>query len=59
MEPKVKYIKPDAFLVGVPARDLTPEDWDVMSDEQRAACIDSGAYELVTAEATARADKGD
>lgn len=29
---------------GVPARDLTPDEWAAMTDDQRAALLRSGLY---------------
>jgi hypothetical protein len=29
---------------GVPARDLTEQEFEALSDEQQKACIDSGLY---------------
>lgn len=42
-----KYIHPEAFLAGVPARDLTDQDLEVMDSEQIAAVQKSGLYEEV------------
>jgi hypothetical protein len=40
----VRYVMPGMFVLGVPARDLAPEEWIGLSDEQRAAAIGSGAF---------------
>jgi len=40
----VRYVMPGTFVLGVPARDLAPEEWIGLTDEQRAAAIGSGAF---------------
>jgi hypothetical protein len=32
------------FFPGIPARDLTPEEWAALTDKQRAALTASGLY---------------
>jgi hypothetical protein len=42
-----KYIyqgKDGQNVSGVPARDLTEDEFEALSDEQKNACIDSGLY---------------
>ncbi len=38
-----QYVGP-GFLPGIPARDLTSEDWDHMDEAQRSAVRMSGLY---------------
>ena len=38
---------PDTYIDGVPARDLTEEDWQALNDEQQAAVEASALYERV------------
>lgn len=41
----IKYTgKHGEYLTGIPARNLTDEDWSELSKEQRKAAIDSGLY---------------
>lgn len=40
----VRYMAPGTFVLGVPARDLSAEEWIALTDEQRAAAIGAGAY---------------
>lgn len=35
-----------SWVMGVPARDLTTEEWVGLSDEQRAAAVGSKLYEI-------------
>lgn len=33
-----------AWVGGVPARDLTPDEWDALTDDQRLICTATGLY---------------
>jgi hypothetical protein len=37
---------PAEHIEGVPARDLSAEEWSALADEQREAALSSGLYEL-------------
>lgn len=39
-----KYTGNGAFLQGVPARDLTKQEWDALSADQRGAALSLGLY---------------
>lgn len=42
---KVRFVgKPGHYISGIPARDLTPEDWERLSPEQRKRALKSGLY---------------
>jgi hypothetical protein len=43
---KATYTGAGNYLNGVPARDLTDEDWDALTPEQKAEVKASGLYEL-------------
>lgn len=43
--------KQGEYLTGIPARNLTDEDWAELSKEQRKAALDSGLYVKVETEA--------
>ena len=45
----VRYVGP-GYLLGVPARDLTADEWGALTDVQRSAAGWSGIYEFVAAE---------
>ena len=38
-----------AEIIGIPARDLTVEDWDALAPEQQAHALASGLYKAVEA----------
>lgn len=40
-----------AWVSGVPARDLTPDEWLSLSEMLRNTCLSTGLYELVGAAA--------
>lgn len=41
----IKYTgKHGEYIAGIPARNLTDEDWSDLTKEQRKAAIDSGLY---------------
>lgn len=44
-----RYVGP-GYLLGVPARNLSVGDWDVLTDVQRSAVGWSGIYEVMAAE---------
>ena len=35
---------PDQFILGIPARDMTEEDWAQLTPEQQQQALDSGLY---------------
>jgi len=39
-----KYMKYDYFEQGVPARDLTKDEWDKIDPETQKRLLDSGVY---------------
>ena len=42
----IRYIgSDDEFITGIPARDLTPDEWRALTDEQRRAAVESKLYE--------------
>lgn len=42
----IQYIgNGDEFITGIPARDLTPDEWLALTDEQRLVAVDSKLYE--------------
>lgn len=43
-----KYLNNGGFIQGVPARDLTQDEWDALEDWQRQAALKSGLYMIVT-----------
>lgn len=43
---KAKYIGNGSHLLGIPARDLSEDDWKVLTDSQKKAVKESGLYEL-------------
>lgn len=47
-DPKGATFKGDGadFVQGVPARDLTADDWDLLTDDQKRAAKGSGLYEI-------------
>lgn len=54
---KVRFVgDPDQYIGGIPARNLTPEEWDRLSDRLREKAIDSGLYKL-SAAAGKKSDK--
>jgi hypothetical protein len=36
----------EMFIGGVPARDLTGEEWGALREDVRALCLKSGVYQL-------------
>lgn len=44
---KYIYVGEGAFLQGVPARDLTNDDWARLTDVQKQTVKDGALYELV------------
>lgn len=40
----VRYVGDGSFLLSVPARDLTAEEWAALTDEQRSAVLYAGLY---------------
>lgn len=43
---KATYIGSGAFVMGIPARDISVEEWDAMSTETQAAIARCGLYEM-------------
>lgn len=53
-----RYVGGGAWLHGIPARDLTAEEWEALSQEQRDAATARGLYVVEeTAEPEATADE--
>lgn len=46
MSIKVKYVG-EGFLSGIPARDLSEEEWAALSKEEQKLAISSGLYEVI------------
>lgn len=46
---KATYVGNGLYISGVPARDLTDEDWAALSEEQWAQITGSGLYDLADA----------
>jgi len=46
-----------SFLSGIPARDLTEEDWELLDDGQQERVRRSGLYEVVEVFPTAKGAK--
>lgn len=44
-EPKIKYTGAGEFFTGIPARDLSTEDYDALDNEQRATVRGSALYD--------------
>lgn len=42
---KVKYTGNGAYFVGVPARDLTEEEWQKLDENERAVLVKRGLYQ--------------
>ena len=43
----VKYIGDGAFIEGVPARDMTPEEWQALEAEKRETALKLRLYRIV------------
>lgn len=41
----MRYIGGGAYLLGVPARDLEPEEWDALGPELQAVALERHLYE--------------
>ncbi len=54
---KYRYLQTGEFFQGVPARDLTDEDWDGLDPEAREAVAGSAIYREATAKEQAAAAK--
>ncbi len=48
----IKYVKPLDTFVGIPARDMTEEEWKALPvpDEVKTAALSLGIYEIVEEE---------
>lgn len=55
---KFKYVGKE-FLHGIPARDLSVEDWNSLNNTQRQAVQNSSLYEAVTAKKRTAQKDGD
>ena len=42
----MKYIKKNEFIQGIPARDLTPDEWVALPKELQETALKSGVYEM-------------
>lgn len=51
----IKYVGAGDYILGIPARNLTNEEWSQLTPEQRAAAEASGLYEIE--KRPAKADK--
>lgn len=57
--PRVRYVGDgSAWVNGVPARDLTHEEWTALTDEQRKTCLSTNLYEVTGASAPGENDDG-
>lgn len=56
IETKATYIGNGEFHNGIPARDLTAEDWKALTDEQRDTVRQSPCYRLAAEQAPKRAE---
>lgn len=45
---KIKYVGDGGFIQGVPARNLTQEDFDAFDKDTQALILASGLYEIST-----------
>lgn len=50
----VKYSGEGQFIPGVPARDLTVQEWAVLPHAVQAVCLSTGVYEIVAEEPKSR-----
>ncbi len=41
-----KYVGKGAYIDGIPARDMTSDEWDALSEEQRKKALDAGTHRL-------------
>lgn len=46
----VRYVGEGKFLPGIPARDLSVDEWAALSDEVRGVCLSEGMYAPVGGE---------
>ncbi len=44
---KINYIGNGAYLIGIPARDMSISDWDGLPTATRNSLIDQGIFEVV------------
>ena len=47
MDIYAKYVGKGSFLFGLPARDITKDEFDGLSDDLKTALAGSGLYEVV------------
>ena len=57
MKVYAKYLGEGNFVPGVPARDLSRDEWDALTDEQRAAC--RGLYSTQRTQTKTKAKDGE
>ena len=53
---KIKYVGDGGFILGVPTRNLTQEDFDAFDKDTQALILASGLYEI-TIDKPAKASK--
>lgn len=46
MAKKIKYVGKGSFLIGVPGRDMTVEEWEALDEELRELAVSLGLYEV-------------
>lgn len=46
MAKKIKYVGKGSFLIGVPGRDMTADEWDALDEELRDQALALGLYEV-------------
>ncbi len=42
----IKYIGKGSFVQGIPARDLTKDEWDAFSKERQKSLVNAGLYKV-------------
>lgn len=46
--PAFKFVGKENYLVGIPARDMSLEEWESYSEDLRAQALDLGLYQMET-----------
>ena len=55
---KVRFVGPPGdYISGIPARDLTSEDWERLSPEQQKRALKSGLYKKVAGKSSPDKDQ--
>jgi hypothetical protein len=54
----MRYVGNGEFISGVPARDLTAEEWEGLTEAQRQTALGCGLYELLPGKKQTPAQKG-